>query len=182
MAFLPGARAGLAAAGGGALKERLVDAAATSAAERQQMLANVSDRIRSACPWLQVLRVGMNSESASCPSRTRSQLLKCVPAIVFLQAMDETQILGVYVIELSYEQTCYRLWLDVYATVAAFSTRVYLATGVIPQRQNIVGFQVTFKEFMMKISAHRIFYSLVLAMKFPCLLMLIFANWRSMME
>lgn len=52
------------------------------------------------------------------------------------------QCLGVYAIELSYEQTSFRLWLDIYATAAAFSTQIYLATGVIPSRQNIIGFQV----------------------------------------
>ena len=44
------------------MKERLVDAAATSAAERQQRLANVSDQIKerlSMATALQVLRVGM---------------------------------------------------------------------------------------------------------------------------
>lgn len=49
---------------------------------------------------------------------------------------------GVAEVELSYEQQRHKLHLDVSATAAAFSTQVYLATGVIPSRQKIVGFKV----------------------------------------
>ncbi len=49
---------------------------------------------------------------------------------------------GVYCVDLIHEEAKYRLYLDIYETAAVFSTRVYLATGVIPARQCIVGFQV----------------------------------------
>ena len=51
-------------------------------------------------------------------------------------------VTGVAEVELSYEQHRYKLHLDVSATSAAFCTQVYLATGVIPSRQKIVGFKV----------------------------------------
>jgi hypothetical protein len=49
---------------------------------------------------------------------------------------------GVYCVDLFHEEARYRVYLDIYETAAVFSTRVYLATGVIPARQCIVGFQV----------------------------------------
>jgi hypothetical protein len=49
---------------------------------------------------------------------------------------------GVAEVEVSYEQSRYKLHLDVSATAAAFCTQIYLATGVIPARQKIVGFKV----------------------------------------
>ncbi len=49
---------------------------------------------------------------------------------------------GVVEVELSYEQSRHKLHLDVSATAAAFCTQIYLATGVIPARQKIVGFKV----------------------------------------
>jgi hypothetical protein len=39
-----------------------------------------------------------------------------------------------------YEKSKHRVFMDVGATVAAFEMHVYLATGVLPQRQRIVGF------------------------------------------
>ena len=51
-------------------------------------------------------------------------------------------VTGVAEVELSYEQQRHKLHLDVSATSAAFCTQVYLATGVIPARQKIVGFKV----------------------------------------
>lgn len=52
-------------------------------------------------------------------------------------------VTGVAEVELSYEQQRYKLHLDVSATAAAFCTQVYLATGVIPSRQKIVGFKTS---------------------------------------
>ena len=39
-----------------------------------------------------------------------------------------------------YEKSKHRVFMDVGATVAAFEMHVYLATGVLPPRQKIVGF------------------------------------------
>ena len=39
-----------------------------------------------------------------------------------------------------YEKSKHRVFMDVGATVAAFEMHVFLATGVIPPRQKIVGF------------------------------------------
>jgi len=39
-----------------------------------------------------------------------------------------------------YEKSKHRVFMDVGATVAAFEMHVYLATGVIPPRQKLVGF------------------------------------------
>jgi hypothetical protein len=49
---------------------------------------------------------------------------------------------GVFCVDLFHEDARYRFKLDIYETAAVFSTRVYLATGVIPARQCILGFQV----------------------------------------
>jgi hypothetical protein len=61
-------------------------------------------------------------------------------------------VTGVAEVELSYEQQRYKLHLDVSATAAAFCTQVYLATGVIPSRQKIVGFKVFCSLFVLDCS------------------------------
>eukprot|EP00292_Cryptomonas_paramecium_P009021 CAMPEP_0113706040 /NCGR_PEP_ID=MMETSP0038_2-20120614/27488_1 /TAXON_ID=2898 /ORGANISM="Cryptomonas paramecium" /LENGTH=254 /DNA_ID=CAMNT_0000631157 /DNA_START=23 /DNA_END=783 /DNA_ORIENTATION=- /assembly_acc=CAM_ASM_000170 len=50
---------------------------------------------------------------------------------------------GIAEVELHYEHTKHRLHMDLGATAAAFCTQVYLATGVVPARQKIVGFKTS---------------------------------------
>mmetsp|Transcript_14711 Transcript_14711/g.22878 ORF Transcript_14711/g.22878 Transcript_14711/m.22878 type:complete len:82 (+) Transcript_14711:71-316(+) len=59
------------------------------------------------------------------------------------EARPQVQPTSVAAVMLAYEDKSFNLHLDITASVAAFSVRVYLATGVFPNRQKIIGFAVS---------------------------------------
>ena len=52
------------------------------------------------------------------------------------QAVQRPALGNVVEVEVSFEKHKFRVFLDICATAAAFSTQVYLATGVLPPDRN----------------------------------------------